>query len=189
MRLLTWNTARRRYDGALALAAPLNPDILVLQESRRPDALDAFHPQTIRFGDDPRQSVAIAARGDYRVTAEPVRPATRSMFAARVTGPLAFTIIAVHAQPDPTYSKALVAGFEVYRDLLLAGPVVLAGDFNSSAAWDDRHKRNDHRELDAILAGDALLALARARAVSPGLLLHPGGVGAGPAGGDGGELC
>ena len=154
MRLLTWNTARKRYDTSLARAAMLNPDILILQESWRPDALDAVSPHAAWFGSNPRQSVVIADPGDYRVAAEPVRRATRSMFAARVSGPLNFTIVAVHAQEDPTYSKALVAGLEVYRDLLLTGPVVLAGDFNSSAAWDDRHRRNDHRELDALLAGE-----------------------------------
>ena len=48
----------------------------------------------------------------------------------------------------------MLAGLEVYRDLLREGPVVLTGDFNSSVAGDDRHRRNDHRELDALLAGE-----------------------------------
>jgi endonuclease/exonuclease/phosphatase family metal-dependent hydrolase len=73
------------------------------------------------------------------------------MFPARVNGPVSFNVLAVWAQPEPSYSEALRRGLVVYRDLLLAGPTVLLGDFNSSVAWDDQHGRSDHRELDAQL--------------------------------------
>ena len=73
------------------------------------------------------------------------------MFPARVLGPVPFTVVAVWAQREPTYSEALRRGLDVYRDLLVAGPAVLLGDFNSSVAWDNRHGRTDHRELDTQL--------------------------------------
>jgi endonuclease/exonuclease/phosphatase family metal-dependent hydrolase len=39
----------------------------------------------------------------------------------------------------------------IYRDLLVEGPTVLLGDFNSSVALDDRLGRSDHRTLDTQL--------------------------------------
>jgi endonuclease/exonuclease/phosphatase family metal-dependent hydrolase len=73
------------------------------------------------------------------------------MFAARVVGPVTFAVIAVWAQPEPTYSEALRRGLATYRDLLVSGPCVLLGDLNSSVAWDKRHGRTDHRELESQL--------------------------------------
>jgi Endonuclease/Exonuclease/phosphatase family. len=70
------------------------------------------------------------------------------MFAARVQGPVTFTAVAVWAQPEPTYSEALRRAVAIYRDLLLSGPCVVLGDLNSSVAWDNRHGRSDHRELE-----------------------------------------
>jgi endonuclease/exonuclease/phosphatase family metal-dependent hydrolase len=73
------------------------------------------------------------------------------MFAAQVHGPVNFMVVAVWAQPEPTYSEALRRGLAVYRDVLTRGPAVLLGDFNSSAAWDARHGRTDHLDFDAQL--------------------------------------
>jgi endonuclease/exonuclease/phosphatase family metal-dependent hydrolase len=73
------------------------------------------------------------------------------MFAVRVRGPIAFTVIAVWAQPEPSYSEALRRGLQVYNDLLTDSPVVLLGDLNSSAAWDARRGRTDHRDFEALL--------------------------------------
>ena len=103
MRLLTWNCAHKRYDTSLARAAILNPDVLVFQEAHRPDPPT---PDVAWFGDYTPQSVAVTGRGDYRVAAEPPRPGTSSTFAARVTGPVEFTVLAVWAKPEPTYSKS-----------------------------------------------------------------------------------
>lgn len=99
----------------------------------------------------------------------------------------------------PTYSEALRRGLDVYRDLLVSGPTVLLGDFNSSVAWDRQHGRTDHRELEAQLkyefglvsayhaasgetardgiSTDPLLALAGGGSISLGLLLPPRGLG------------
>lgn len=103
---------------------------------------------TVWFGCNSRQGVGIIARPPFRLIAEPVRAGTQSMFAAKVLGPVSFTAVAVWAQLEPTYSEALRLGLTIYRDLLLSGPCVVLGDLNSSVAWDNRHGRNDHRELE-----------------------------------------
>lgn len=148
MRLVTWNCCRGAYDRKAARLEALRPDVVVLQECPCPTQPNL---SAAWFGSNPRQGVAVIGRSPYRVRPEPVRGESQSMFAAHVIGPIPFTVVAVWARPEPSYSQALRRGLEVYRDLFLAGPTVLVGDFNSSAAWDDRHGRTDHRELDAQL--------------------------------------
>jgi endonuclease/exonuclease/phosphatase family metal-dependent hydrolase len=127
---------------------PLGPDVAVLQECGRPLQSD---PAVAWFGANPRQGVAILARAPYHIRAESVRSQSQSMFAARVLGPIDFTVVAVWAQQEPSYSEALRRGITVYSDLLANGPCILVGDFNSSVAWDTKHRRADHRELESRL--------------------------------------
>jgi endonuclease/exonuclease/phosphatase (EEP) superfamily protein YafD len=148
IRLVTWNCCRGAYEAKAARLDALRPDVAVLQECARPDPPNA---SVAWFGANLRQGVAVISRPPYRVLPEPVREGSQSMFAARVLGPVSFTVVAVWAQREPTYSEALRRGLEVYRDLLAAGPTVLLGDFNSSAAWDNQHGRSDHRELEVHL--------------------------------------
>ncbi len=103
------------------------------------------------FGSNPRQGIAVVVKQPLQVVAGRPRDGTASMFAAHVSGPLSFTVLATWAQLEPTYSEALRRSLHVYRDLLLGGRCVLMGDLNSSVAWDDRHGRTDHRRLEAQL--------------------------------------
>jgi hypothetical protein len=148
IRLVTWNCCRGPYEAKAGRLGHLAPDVAVLQECARPLQAD---PAVAWFGANPRQGVAIAARAPYRIRAEPVRGQSQSMFAARVLGSVDFTVVAVWAQQEPSYSEALRLGIAVYRDLLATGPCILVGDFNSSVAWDTKHGRADHRELEGRL--------------------------------------
>ncbi|HUR96253.1 MAG TPA: endonuclease/exonuclease/phosphatase family protein [Gemmatimonadales bacterium] len=148
IRLITWNCCRGADASKLQRVLALEPDIAVLQECAAPAGTDL---STAWFVSNPKQGVAVVARRPFHVSGLPARAASRSMFAARVRGPVSFTVIAVWSQLEPTYAEALRRGVAVYEDVLRAGPCVLIGDFNSSAAWDDRHRRNDHRELDTSL--------------------------------------
>jgi hypothetical protein len=165
--LVTWNCCRGPYEAKLGRLRTLRPDIAVLQECARPPREDA---SAVWFGSNARQGVAVVVEPPFRVLAEPPRTRTASMFAAEVQGPLSFTLVATWAQPEPTYSEALRRGLQVYRDLLLGGPCVLMGDLNSSAAWDDRHGRTDHRRLDAQLHDEFGLVSAYHAATGE----HPG---------------
>jgi hypothetical protein len=148
IRLVTWNCCRGPHELKLNRLRSLAPDVTVLQECGRPPREDA---SVTWFGSNPRQGVAITAQPPFRVVADPVRDGTQSMFAARVLGPVNFTVVAVWAQLGPTYSEALQHGLDVYRDLLRAGSCVLMGDLNSSVAWDTRHGRTDHSRLESRL--------------------------------------
>jgi len=125
--------------------------VAVVQECASPPHAG---PGAAWFGSNPRQGIAVLTRPPLTVVPEPVRDGTRSMYAARVEGPVEFTIVAVWAQQEPTYSEALRRGVEAYRDVLMTSPCVLLGDFNSSAAWDTRHGRRDHRDLEDLLRRD-----------------------------------
>jgi endonuclease/exonuclease/phosphatase family metal-dependent hydrolase len=103
------------------------------------------------FGTNSRLGITILTSSPFQLIHEGVRPGSASMFAARVQGPISFTLIAVWAQAEPSYSEVLRRGLVVYRDLLLDGPTVLLGDLNSSAAWDAQRGRRDHLELEAQL--------------------------------------
>jgi endonuclease/exonuclease/phosphatase family metal-dependent hydrolase len=148
IRLVTWNCCRGGYAPKLARLDALRPDVAVIQECAQPPERGA---STAWFGTNPRQGIAILSREPFHLAPEPARAGTGSIFAAQVHGPVDFTVLAVWAQREPTYSEALRRGLAVYRDLLTAGPVVLLGDFNSSATWDAEHGRTDHLELDAQL--------------------------------------
>jgi endonuclease/exonuclease/phosphatase family metal-dependent hydrolase len=126
----------------------LRPDVAVLQECARPPHEDSA---AVWFGSNPRQGIAVVVKQPLQVVAVPSRDRTASMFAASVSGPSSFTVLATWAQREPTYSEALRRGLQVYRDILLAAPCVLMGDLNSSTAWDDRYGRTDHRRLEAQL--------------------------------------
>lgn len=148
IRLVTWNCCRGAYDVKLKRLAPLQADVAVLQECGRPPEVDA---SAAWYGTNPRQGVAVLARPPFSVVPEPARSGTQSMYGARVDGPVSFAVVAVWAQQEPTYSEALRRGLSVYRDLLVAGPSVLLGDFNSSVAWDTGHGRSDHHEFETQL--------------------------------------
>jgi hypothetical protein len=148
IRLATWNCCRGAYDIKISLLAGLAPDVAVLQECPLPGRTS---DTVVWFGTNPRQGVSILSRPPFQLIPEPIRAGSESMFAARVHGPICFTLIAVWAQPEPSYSEALRRGVQVYGDLLVNGPAVLLGDFNSSAAWDAQRGRRDHLDFEAQL--------------------------------------
>src|SRR5271165_5982378 len=93
MRLVTWNCCRGAYLKKAPLLNALAPDIAVIQECARPaTATD----QCLWFGDNPRQGVAVAANGRYRIRALPAVPGVpRYAIPVEVTGPNHFLLIAV----------------------------------------------------------------------------------------------
>jgi endonuclease/exonuclease/phosphatase family metal-dependent hydrolase len=54
----------------------------------------------------------------------------------RVTGPVAFNLLAVWTWPAPSYIKAFLNGLHAYSKLLRKGPAVVAGDFNGNPVFD-----------------------------------------------------
>lgn len=159
MRLVTWNCCRGTYASKAPRLARLAPDITVLQECARPP-LEG--PRLRWFGDNPRQGIAVAAAGRYRLEPLPARPGVpRFVVPLRVTGPRNFTLLAVWAKADRPhpYVEGVLQAVEIYADLLAAGPAVLVGDTNSNAIWDHQHHvERSHSALVRRLAGLGLVS-------------------------------
>ena len=139
MRLVTWNCCRGLYLKNAALLHVLEPDVAVLQECAQPMAQS---DQCLWFGDNPRQGIAVLAKGPYRIRAlATVADVPRYAIPIEVTGPINFILIAIWSKADQEkpYVEAVIRAVELYRNLFTEYPTVLAGDLNSNAIWDAEH--------------------------------------------------
>ena len=143
MRIVTWNCCRGALADKLAAAESLEPDLLVMQEARRPDAP---RPNHLWFGDNPLMGTLVAGYRGVTVSAGP-RGAGKSAFAAVVGGPASFHLLAVWTKPRPSYVGALDAALTRHRRFLAAAPAVVAGDFNSNVMLDRPRTSAPHARL------------------------------------------
>lgn len=153
MRLVTWNCCRGPLEKKAALLESLSPDIAVLQECARPASESE---SCLWFGHNPRQGIAVVAREPYRLRRIEPRPRVpRYIVPIAVTGPVAFTILAVWSKGGQAYSyvEAVIRAARMYRPLIETSPTVLLGDLNSNVFWDSEHKPGwNHSALVALLA-------------------------------------
>jgi endonuclease/exonuclease/phosphatase family metal-dependent hydrolase len=159
MRLLTWNACRGPFERKLALLDALEADILVLQEVAAPKTPSEG---VLWFGDNPKQGVAVIARGAYSLRRIDERPgAPKYVVPIAVDGPEPFLLFAVWTLGTRPlrYVRALHAALDLYADLFEAHPVVLLGDFNSNAIWDHEHPaERSHSALVARMKGLGLVS-------------------------------
>jgi hypothetical protein len=153
MRLATWNCCRGPYDRKSALLDTLGADVSVIQECARPRAES---DSLLWFGDNPRQGVAVVARGDYRLRRVPrARSVPKYVVPVEVTGPRSFLLFAVwtKTQQEHCYVEAAVRAVYLYRKLIASRPTVFMGDVNSNVIWDHQHPEDRcHTALVARLA-------------------------------------
>ena len=153
MRLVTWNCCRGPLEKKASLLEALSPDIAVLQECAKP-AVES--DACLWFGDNPRQGIAVVAKEPYRVQRiEPRKRVPKYIVPVAVSGPVAFTLLAVWSKGAQTYSyvEAVIRAARMYRPLIEASPTVLIGDLNSNVFWDSEHKPGwNHSALVAQLA-------------------------------------
>src|SRR5882724_4004099 len=127
MRLVTWNCYRGECLKRAGELDSLNPDLIVLQECGRPE-LEVG--KSVWFGDNLTQGVGVVARGEWSVKTGPIDPVTiDSVYPVRISGPTPFNLLAVWAQPRPTYVRAVLDGVKRYRDFLRSAPSLVTGDF------------------------------------------------------------
>ena len=139
MILATWNCCRGAYEKKVPLLAHLSPDVAVVPECARPFAESET---SLWFGDNPRQGVAVAASGDYRLRALPTKSRVpKFVVPVQVLGPEPFILFAVWTKANQRYRyvTAAIKGLARYRHLFTEGPVVVMGDLNTNLIWDDHH--------------------------------------------------
>ena len=157
MRLVSWNCCRGPA-AKLSLLAPLDASISVVQECPRP-APDSR--SCLWFGDNPRQGIAVLWSPEYRVEPITPRPVPRYTLPFQVTGPRTFLLLAVWSQREREYPyvRGIIRAVELYRDLIIAQPTVVIGDFNSNAIWNrKRAGALDHGALVAMLSQLGLIS-------------------------------
>lgn len=150
MRIVTWNCCRGKFAAKTSFVRALAPDVAVIQECARP-ADDS--PGVRWIGDNPNQGVAIVTANGY--AAEPIAvdglPA-KWIVPFRVTGPEAFTLIAVWALPDRgSYSRAVCLGLDALADLIISGSTVVTGDFNANPVFDRKRRDWTYATIEARL--------------------------------------
>jgi exonuclease III len=159
MRLVTWNCCRGPHAKKVELLGALQADIAVIQECARPHAESE---SLLWFGDNPRQGIAVVARGGYRLKRlRRARKVPRYVFPVEVSGPHSFTLLAVWTKDKQEYRyiRAAVRAVHLYRKLIESGPTVLAGDTNSNVIWDKHHPvEMNHSALVKKLAGYGMVS-------------------------------
>jgi hypothetical protein len=139
MRLATWNCCRGPYDKKAGLLAGFRADISVIQECARPKAES---DSLLWFGDNPRQGLAVAARGAYRLRrVRRARSVPKYVMPVEVSGPRSFLLFAVWTKTgqEHCYVEAAVRAVHLYRRLISSHPTVFMGDVNSNVIWDHQH--------------------------------------------------
>jgi hypothetical protein len=139
MRLATWNCCRGPYNKKAALLDALGADVAVIQECARPSAESE---SLLWFGDNPRQGLAVVARGDYRLKRVcRARSVPKYVVPVEVTGPRSFLLFAVWTKTGQAhcYVEAAVRAVFLYRKLIASRPTVFMGDVNSNVIWDHQH--------------------------------------------------
>ncbi|MBI5672792.1 MAG: hypothetical protein HZC50_05965 [Nitrospirae bacterium] len=82
--------------------------------------------------------MAVIASDGYRISLFPSCEVPRYTIPIQVTGPQSFPLLAVWAKTDMhfRYLKGIIRAVDCLRDLIIAQPTVVVGDFNSNKIWD-----------------------------------------------------
>lgn len=159
MRLVTWNCCSGDISGRLAHLAPLQPDLVVLQEVAQPGL--PFHDHPVHWrGTTARKGVAITncnVQFSIAPVPAPADLAPRTV-AVTVHGPTPFLLVAMWAHPTPNYADNAIAVVRAWRALAPGLPLVVAGDFNVDLGSADQTAK--HRRLSHLLHDDCGLVSA-----------------------------
>ena len=147
MRLISWNCAQAAHRKLRSVVA-LQPDVLILAESARPDIVLRKAPD-IRpsgydwVGDNEQKGLSVFTFGSYSVARAPTwRRELRYFLPVRVTGPENADILATWAFVNTTPPKVipnsplLGEAVQYYASFLESRGAVMAGDFNAGVRWD-----------------------------------------------------
>ena len=152
MRIVTWNCCRGKLENKLPLLDPFAYDIAVMQECAKSENIPG---KQFWVGNNPRQGVAVVARGAYEIEPMEEHPEVLPYFVPlRVTGPRNFILFAVWAKANKQapYVRTVVRAIRIYYDLIEREPSVIIGDLNTNAIWiNARAKHENHSAMVALI--------------------------------------
>jgi exodeoxyribonuclease-3 len=157
MRLITWN-CQGAFRKKAEVILKYKPDILVVQECEHTEKLifnsKLKKPNNIFWiGDNPHKGLGIFSYGDYKFrTLATHNPDLKYVLPISVSGgSVDFTLFAIWANNREDKKNQYVGqvwkAISYYREVLLNGLVVLAGDFNSNAIWDRKYRVGNHSDV------------------------------------------
>lgn len=175
MRLVTWNARRGSFARKSGLIEHLEADVAVIQEIAAPESESA---QTIWFGNNPKQGMAVITKGQYTLQRLRELPGVPNFVVpVAVKGPRSFVLFAVWTmgKQPMRYVEAAATAIDMYADSFAASPVVMMGDFNSNAIWDKSHPADlNHTAMVARLERHGLVsAYHLSRGIAHGLEPKP----------------
>jgi exodeoxyribonuclease-3 len=163
-RIVVWNCNGALHEKTERLT-DLRPDLAIIPECARPDALRAKAPG-FKFsgfewqGDDANKGLGVFAFGDVTLRRHESWDQQYHLFMpVEVRGPLTANLLAVWAfhhrapqtvTPNPVTLRQAIAH---YAPFLQEAPGIAAGDFNASVYWDKQKRYEPFAAADADLQG------------------------------------
>ncbi len=157
--------------GKLDALRSLKPDVAIICECAEPERLlrksdlSEAEAGVVWVGDNPNKGLAALAFNGFRVAlAEEYDPSLHYIAPVKVTGPVAFNLLAVWAQnfsggvTRKDQAGPLRLALDRYRAFLTASPSVVAGDFNNNVYWDRPGWPVNHADAVDILSGYGLVS-------------------------------
>ena len=146
MRIVTWNCNRGDIEAKLEKLQDLCPDVVFIQESRKPSTQLA--PSQLWRGENEKQGVAAFGFNGYNLREceilDGTHPVTIPFF---IEGNVNLFVLGIWAKQAPTYVKCIWKMVDLYHNQLVKHESLVMGDFNSSAIWDQKYSSCSHSML------------------------------------------
>ena len=156
LRIVTWNCHRGPLRPKRARLEALLPTFAAIQECPRPDVADASF---LWHGTNPRQGIGVSVGPGYSVELAPLRDAPTYNLPVHVHGPQPFFALVNWSQKSSLYVEGIHRAIDAYRDIIVANPTVVLGDFNSNLFWDNKHPTDrNHSALVQVLSDLGLVS-------------------------------
>lgn len=157
LRIVSWNccgspsvktleTARKQFREKLEAVATLKPDILILQEAPKEDALKLLGYTLLWSGSSLGRGICIGVSD--RIDSLRFVRETRSSLTVQCGH---FYVVDVWSKPEGNstfqkYVDEVAEVIEANRDVLQSGSAIVVGDFNSNVQWDQSTRRWSHSD-------------------------------------------
>lgn len=163
MKIVTWNCPNN-FAKKAHLIYEMRPDIAIIQECAKRDAavLDSEGYSALWFGSNEKKGLAVFAASPWTIQ-EIAPPENTWVVPIMVSGPTNFVLLAIWAwhstsRPYAGYVEQIYGAFSNHPEWFNRGPVVAAGDFNSSAEFDKHISGDNHSSIVSLLEKRGLIS-------------------------------
>ncbi|MDQ2833043.1 MAG: endonuclease/exonuclease/phosphatase family protein [Acidobacteriota bacterium] len=170
MKLTTWNCARG-FEKKKGMFFSIDPDIAVIQECSKSSTesvpCDGYNAAWVGANLNIGMGVFFKKTGWHVRRLEDATHGIRWVVPFEVKGPENFTLIAIWAcqvkgSKRQSYVGQISRALNEHPEWFENGPVVVAGDFNSNARWDDERRDWNHSTMVAGLRSRGLESIYHA---------------------------